>query len=83
MRARASHGSGGSGFLVGSHDLDDAALVCGRASAAGTKALSAETRTSFRDSDLLLEEEVSAALIPGFLPAAEAGAAGPLVASLP
>jgi hypothetical protein len=36
-----------------------------------------------RDSDLLLEEEASAALIPGFLPAAEAGAAGALVASLP
>jgi hypothetical protein len=36
-----------------------------------------------RGSDLLLEEEVSAALILGFLPAAEAGVAGPLVASLP
>jgi hypothetical protein len=33
--------------------------------------------------NLLLEEEVSAALILGFLPAAEVAAAGPIVASLP
>jgi hypothetical protein len=35
------------------------------------------------DVNLLLEEEVFTAAIPGFLPAAEAGVAGPLVASLP